>query len=797
MGRMALAVGVMLAAAWALAPAMARAAASAQARSFALPQEVLPGAPARQATGSAKASGGRGTDAGEAELWRLYRAGKLELLEARLRRYRATHRGKSLNELEHWLAVARVNRVRERARKQGDWFAVVEDAGLHLRDFGCRFPKHEALLAHAWARLGYAGRAERHYRKLFTRCAASGAPDDALVAALDAAMRDLPYARAGALAQAMRQAGSPLANLAEFRHLAQGIRRARDAGAARALEARARALLLDGQWSPGPKDVLAMGMALREKGLKPEAARWFHRYLDEGGAGKTPAGVFTARWALGHRVRATLLLPPQSSLTLSDEEALQAAMSRELFASYKARDDAGVVRLARALSARRKLATSERLILGWSLNRMGKRREAHRVFAKLYAETKDARALKGARITRADVVSDRAAWFYGRKQFLAARAQGGRASLKNLDYPSLAAGLSWRSRAGAHPLERMDVLELPVLQGRMTLGGVHDLSLTGALVRVRAPAHRAAVPYERNAAAGSPVSGVSVSDMQWSLAYMRSGVWKPHARLTLPPRGPGMPRALAWEAGLAAVSADWHGDATIYHAPLKANALSYVGRLDGLGQPWGQVMRSGLRVSGWRDMPGRWSLNAEGLAERLRGRQVLANTHLAARAGLARDVDGWPADFMSVGPFLAYEHYAHNALPFTIGHGGYFSPQQSFSLGLGWDYLSPEAARWVLRGHADAAWQWSKSDDVRLFPLSADPTLFRGGVANGLSYNLELLLARLLTPRWFAHGGLIVRGSPPNYRDVGLMLGLEWHFGERAAVFSRDLRRRFLEDAYQ
>ncbi|RME65780.1 MAG: hypothetical protein D6790_01285 [Caldilineae bacterium] len=759
-----------------------------------LPMVVSPGPVDVNAVPAGARASSRAIKADEARLWRLYRRGEYARLDRLLSLYRAS--GVAVpRELLHWLAVARVNRARKRAEGSRDWFALVDVAGRHPEAFGCRFPEHEAWLARAWARLGYAERAGAHYRRLLTRCPPSGPALDNLIRR---AADDLPADALLSLARTLRRSKPPEADLVEFEGLTKALPRARDEKTRQRLESRARALAFQGELGPGP--VFDMGMALRRAGMRAAAARWFVRYL-EMDADKPAARVFTARWAIGHRLRATHLLPAPPAGSHREEKALQDALSQEFFAAYKSGDYRGARMLANALKKRRALTTDERLVEAWNLYHLGMRDEARQAFARLRRETGDPRAAKGEQVAARGIASANGsaedAWLYAHKQFLAARAAGVGGSLANLERPSVALGGSLRFRKGAHPLERMDVLEWPFLDLTTTGFGAHRLTLSATRVQVRSPAHRTSVPFERVSLPGALAGAVSATGVRWSLDYERPGRNRPHARLALFPGWEVGARKWGGEFGLALERDDWHGDATAFYRPFKANALAYAGRRDAAGRPWGRIMRGGVELSAWRRLTDRWGLSLAARAERLEGRQILANTHLALGASLSRALDWWANDFMSTGPYLRYEHYGHNALPFTIGHGGYFSPQQQIQIGLSWDWLSPEAARWSVRAHADIGWQNARSDATRLFPLSPDPAIYPGSTANGLNYNLEAILARALTPSWFVHGGVILRGSPPSYRDAGLMLALEWHFGARAAVFSDDLKIRRLEETYR
>lgn len=103
--------------------------------------------------------------------------------------------------------------------------------------------------------------------------------------------------------------------------------------------------------------------------------------------------------------------------------------------------------------------------------------------------------------------------------------------------------------------------------------------------------------------------------------------------------------------------------------------LSYAGTTDpGSGTTWGGVTRT--RVHGQLEFnPGLANFYAGGGYDWLQGQNVMSNTELELGTGGSYPVYKTPADEVRVGLNLVYFGYAKNEDHFTLGYGGYFSPQ--------------------------------------------------------------------------------------------------------------------------
>ncbi|MDO9713570.1 cellulose synthase subunit BcsC-related outer membrane protein [Paracraurococcus lichenis] len=107
------------------------------------------------------------------------------------------------------------------------------------------------------------------------------------------------------------------------------------------------------------------------------------------------------------------------------------------------------------------------------------------------------------------------------------------------------------------------------------------------------------------------------------------------------------------------------------------------------GSNWGGVTRTGARAQLETGLGnGRGYAYAGGGWASFDGENVQHNSRVEANAGFGYSVLKRGDDELTAGLDLVYLSYAHNERAFTLGHGGYFSPQSYVSVGLPVDYRS-------------------------------------------------------------------------------------------------------------
>ena len=172
------------------------------------------------------------------------------------------------------------------------------------------------------------------------------------------------------------------------------------------------------------------------------------------------------------------------------------------------------------------------------------------------------------------------------------------------------------------------------------------------------------------------------------------------------------------------------------------------------------------------------------------GEEGQENQRLFLRGDLSRDVKEAvgqnDADYFRVGPFLSYLSYRENLSHFTLGHGGYYSPQSSLSVGVAMDWLTAEGRTKQFRLRAALGYEQAENDDAPRFPLDDTGGEYDGSTSSGVGVNLRgegmwLLHAHLMA------GGYAGFASAEEYDESFAGVLLRVPFDGRKAVVSSDL----------
>jgi len=111
------------------------------------------------------------------------------------------------------------------------------------------------------------------------------------------------------------------------------------------------------------------------------------------------------------------------------------------------------------------------------------------------------------------------------------------------------------------------------------------------------------------------------------------------------------------------------------HRAVTDSLLAYAGTYDpGTGLTWGGVTRTRVHAQ-LEFSPGQANFYAGGGYDWLQGQNVLSNNEVELGAGGSYPVYKTPADEVRVGLNLVYFGFSNNQDHFTLGYGGYFSPQ--------------------------------------------------------------------------------------------------------------------------
>jgi tetratricopeptide (TPR) repeat protein len=225
--------------------------------------------------------------------------------------------------------------------------------------------------------------------------------------------------------------------------------------------------------------------------------------------------------------------------------------------------------------------------------------------------------------------------------------------------------------------------------------------------------------------------------------------------------------------------------------PVTSSLLSYAGARDPVsGEVWGGVRSSGMslhvsrdkgRLSGFVDVGYYW----------LNGKNVLDNTQSALRTGFDWSFISEEDMRLTAGVALTSWQYRENLRYYTFGHGGYYSPQEYYSLALPFRWTGRER-RWsyLLQGSVSAS--ASNEKDMPFYPTSAAlqaqgvansaimTPVYTGGRGHGTGYSLGGALEYQFGRQWFGGGRISIDRSDyytPNFAILYLRYLFDPHTG--------------------
>jgi Flp pilus assembly protein TadD len=168
--------------------------------------------------------------------------------------------------------------------------------------------------------------------------------------------------------------------------------------------------------------------------------------------------------------------------------------------------------------------------------------------------------------------------------------------------------------------------------------------------------------------------------------------------------------------------------------PYTGTLLSYAGARDPVtGATWGGVTNTGisLYMSTTLSTSSLGDLNLSGVASYglLRGTNVLNNDRLYLRSVIDRDIYKTDNTVFNLGVSLDYMGFSKNQSNFTFGQGGYYSPQNSLTLGVPVE-LAGRADMLSYQLKAHMSYSHTNTDASTFYPT--DPVLQARGAAGAM-----------------------------------------------------------------
>jgi thioredoxin-like negative regulator of GroEL len=252
-----------------------------------------------------------------------------------------------------------------------------------------------------------------------------------------------------------------------------------------------------------------------------------------------------------------------------------------------------------------------------------------------------------------------------------------------------------------------------------------------------------------------------------------------------------------WLGGVS-YSSDWQSvgwTLTASRRPMSNSVVSYAGAVDPMtGTRWGGVTSNGLTLSLSHDEGGVDGVWASLGAHWLRGRNVDDNQRLSAMGGYYYRLIDTADERMRTGLTLMYWGYDKDLSEYTLGQGGYYSPQQYYSIGVPLNYAWRNA-NWSATLESSIGWSYSKTSASDLYPHEPVDSLLNrlhdadfatdsnasltkeASSSNGVGIRLQALIERRLSDHLVLGSGITYQHSE-GYAPSRALLYLRYTFDE-------------------
>lgn len=232
----------------------------------------------------------------------------------------------------------------------------------------------------------------------------------------------------------------------------------------------------------------------------------------------------------------------------------------------------------------------------------------------------------------------------------------------------------------------------------------------------------------------------------------------------------------------------------LHRRPVNSSLLAFAGQRDSwTNQVWGGVRKTGIRLSGSYDLGGKDGYWGEISHDRLTGKNVKNNSSVKAMGGYYYKLINENDRRISVGLNSMLWHYNKDLSGYTLGQGGYYSPQQYLSFSLPVNYRQ-RTENWSWEVSGSLSWSYSKTDDSRRYPLqnlvssdkfNSDPIkeifkherniIDKGDSGHGFGYTARALIEHRITPHWFIGAAIDIQQAK-NYTPSHALMYLRYSF---------------------
>ncbi|HEJ9095923.1 TPA: cellulose synthase complex outer membrane protein BcsC [Serratia odorifera] len=222
-----------------------------------------------------------------------------------------------------------------------------------------------------------------------------------------------------------------------------------------------------------------------------------------------------------------------------------------------------------------------------------------------------------------------------------------------------------------------------------------------------------------------------------------------------------------WVGGVA-YSGDWQHIGWTLGAsrrPMSSSLLAFGGTRDpNTGITWGGVRATGVSLSASYDRGEAHGVWADLSAHQLSGKNVEDNQRERLMAGYYYKLINENNRRATVGLNTMLWHYQKDLSGYSLGQGGYYSPQQYMSLSLPVNYRQ-RTENWSFEVGGSVSLSHAKTDSQRRYPLQGlvpdslpdKLAIEDGGSSTGVGYTLRAIVERRLSAHWTLGAGIDIQ----------------------------------------
>ncbi|WP_275556124.1 cellulose synthase complex outer membrane protein BcsC [Mixta sp. Marseille-Q2659] len=194
---------------------------------------------------------------------------------------------------------------------------------------------------------------------------------------------------------------------------------------------------------------------------------------------------------------------------------------------------------------------------------------------------------------------------------------------------------------------------------------------------------------------------------------------------------------------------------TASRRPISSSLLAWAGARDPSpqgGRSWGGVVATGGSVGLSYDRGGAHGVWADLSAHQITGKNVADNSRERLMAGYYYKLINEDNRRATIGLNSMLWHYQKDLSDYAFGQGGYYSPQQYFSLAVPLAYRQ-RTENWSFDVGGSLSWSRSKTRSQQRYPVypgfetTANPSS-EGSSGSGFGYTLRAAVERRLTAHW-------------------------------------------------